>query len=347
MEVPSIFLDRILVEAAKNGSYDIHLSVGNQPVMRIDGSLQPLDKEEIITKESIGKIIDSFVSEEERQKLKKNKELTVVKTFANDLRFRISIFYQRNLPSLSFNYIPGIIRSLEELGLPENVKKLINLESGLLIVAGPNNSGKTSTANSLLEEINKNFKKYVITLEDPIEYLFINKKSIVEQRQVGQDVNTYVEGLEHCLSEDVDVVYIDEMNHEFSQAMPYVLELASGNSFVILEMNAENSIRTLEKILNNIDKKGSSEAIRYNLADVLVGIISQKLVPKRGGGQTLAIEIMMVNSPVKSLIREGKIYQLESIIQTSKDEGMISMDRSIEELMREGKIKEEGLRGDF
>jgi len=339
MEVPSIFLNRILAEVAKKGASSLHLSVGSPPVVRVDDKLSPLENEGIITVEILNKIIDSFLEEDEAKRLKEDKEIVVVKVFGGNFRFRVNIFYQKDLPSLSFNYIVTAVRGLADLPFPKQLKEKINLNSGLLVVAGPNDSGKTATAAAFLEEVNKNEKKYIITLENPIEYLFVNKKSIIEQRQIGRDVKSYVVGLKHCLEEDVDLVYIDEIKKEFDEAIPYILQLAAGNSLVILEMNAANSMRVIEKIFDSAKTKISPEAARFSLADVLVGVITQKLIPRLGGGLVMAYEILLVNSAIKSLIREGRIYQAESIMQTSREEGMISMEKSIDELVKSGVIQ--------
>jgi len=344
MEVPSIFLNRILAEAVKKGASSLHFSVGSQPVTRIDNELISMEKESILTSEWLDKIIESFISEEEAKKFREEKEVVVVKTFAGDFRFRVNIFYQKNLPALSFNYVPTVIRSLEDLKLPIAFREKISLNSGLLIVAGPNDSGKTSTAAAFIEDVNKKEKRYIITLEDPIEYLFVNKKSIIEQRQIGRDVKSYVAGLKHCLDEDVDLVFIDEIKREFATALPLILQLAAGNSLVVLEMNAANSIRVIEKILDAAKTAISPEAARFSLADILVGIIVQKLIPRLGGGLALASEILIINPAVKSLIREGKIYQLESTIQTSREEGMISLEKAVEELVRKGEVSAEEAR---
>ncbi|MDD5071928.1 MAG: ATPase, T2SS/T4P/T4SS family [Patescibacteria group bacterium] len=341
MEVPSIFLNRILAEAAKRRASSLHFSVGSQPIARIDDKLIPLEKESILTSELLNKIIGSFVGEDEAKRLQEEREIVVVKNFAGDFRFRVNIFYQKDLPTISFNYIPAVTRSLEDLKLPAAFKEKINLNSGLLIVAGPNGSGKTSTVAAFIEDLNQREKKYVITLEDPIEYLFLNKKSVIEQRQIGRDVKSYTAGLKHCLDEDVDLVYVDEMKKEFAAAIPLVLQLAAGNSLVLLEMNAVNSIRVIEKILDAARTTISPEAARFSLADVLVGIVTQKLIPRLGGGLALASEVLIINPAIKSLIREGKIYQTESIIQTSREEGMISMEKSIDDLLKKGEVSQE------
>lgn len=324
---------------AKKGASSLHLSVGSSPVVRIDDKLSSLENEGIITAEILEKISGSFLEEGEFKSLKEDREIVVVKTFGGNFRFRVNVFYQKDLLSLSFNFISTAVRGLADLPLPRQLKEKINLNSGLMIVAGPNDSGKTSTAIAFLEEVNKNEKRYIITLENPIEYLFVNKKSVIEQRQIGRDVNSYVDGLRHCLEEDVDIVYIDEIKKEFDDAIPFILQLAAGNSLVILEMNAANSVRVIEKIFDSAKTKISFEAARFSLADVLVGIITQKLIPRLGGGLAMASEILLVNSAIKSLIREGRIYQIESIIQTSREEGMISMEKSIDELVKKGDIQ--------
>ncbi len=285
--------------------------------------------------------MDLFLEKEEAEILEKEREITVVKNFAGDFRFRINIFYQKELPVLSFNYISSTIKRLEDLGLAKIFDKRISAHSGLIIIAGPNDSGKTTTAAAFIEDINNKEKKYIITLENQIEYLFVNKKSIIEQRQIGRDVDSLGKGLNYCLAEDVDLVHISEIKKDFDSVLPLVLELAAGNSVVLLEINAANSIRAIEKILNSLGQSISSEAARFSLADALLGIIAQRLIPSLGGGLALAKEILIVNSAVKSLIREGKIYQLESIIQTSREEGMISLERSVTELVEAGKINPE------
>lgn len=340
MEVPSIFLNRVLSEAAKRNASALHIVVGSQPLLRVNSQLLALEGEEIISTEMINKVLESFLTKLEIELLNKNKEITIVKSFGNNFRFRINIFYQKNLLSSSFFYISNIIKDVKSLKLPENLINMIKLNSGLFIVSGPSRSGKTTLAVAIIEEINKNYKKNIITLEDPIENIFINQKSIISQRQVGSDVDTFVSGLDYCLKQDADIIYISKDKKELDQSIPKILELASGNSLVILEVDADSSIRVIQKIINSglVDNR---EAIRYNLADVLLAIINQKLFPKVGGGMVTAYEILVANPAVKSLIREGKIFQLESVIQTSRQDGMISMDKSIEELIRAGEIRKE------
>lgn len=340
MEVPSIFLNRILAESAKKNASSLHLSVGSIPTIRDNGELFIMEGESIITADFINKITDSFIDDKEKQKLEENKEIVLVKEFAGNFRFRVNAFYQKKLLSLSFHFIPNSVKDLNSLGLPDVLHNLVKLNSGLFIIAGSKFSGKTTTISVLIEEINKNYKKRIVTIEDPIEHLFVSKKSIIEQRQIGQDVKSLLSGIQYCFEEDVDIVYIGEIRERFDEAMPLILDLASGNSLVIMEINSNTSVRVIEKILNPIKTKMGAEVARYNLADVLVGIVVQELVPRLGGGMVLANEVMTVNPAIKSLIRDGKIYHIDSIIQTSKKEGMITMNKSKEELIRSGEIKQ-------
>ncbi|MEI6597199.1 MAG: ATPase, T2SS/T4P/T4SS family [bacterium] len=342
MEVPSILLNRILSEMAKKNGSDLHLIMGSRPMIRINGEFAPLADQEMITAEVITKITETLLSQEEIVKLKEDRSAILVRNIAN-FRFRINIFYQKESLALSFHYISSVIRNFSDLGLPEVSRNFLKVEPGLLIFAGVYNSGKTSTVASFIEEINKTSAKNIVTIEDPIEYLFTSKQSLITQRQIGRDVNTVAKALDYCLNEDLDIVYINEIKDDevFNLALPKIFELASGNCLVVLEVNADSSERVLGKILDGISQKMSGEAARYNLADILVGVVVQKLVKRRGGDLILANEILLNNSAVKSLIREGKIYQLQNTIQTSKKDGMVSLSKSLADLIESGEVRRE------
>lgn len=344
MEVPSILLNRILSETAKKNGSDLHLTVGSPPMIRVNGQFAPLADQEIITSEILNKITETFLSQAEIVKLRETKGIVLVKNMAN-FRFRINVFYQKELLALSFHYISGVIKNFADLGLAEASHNFLKANFGLLIFAGAYNSGKTSTVASFIEEVNKTSAKNIVTIEDPIEYLFVSKQSLITQRQVGSDVNTVVEALDYCLNEDIDIIYVNEIKNEeiFNSAMLKIFELASGNCLVVLEINADSSERVLEKVLGGVSRNMSGEAARYNLADILVGVVVQKLVKRRGGGLILANEILLNNAAVKSLIREGKIYQLESAIQTSRKEGMISLEKSLANLIESGEVRREDI----
>ena len=347
MDSPIDFFKGLLLDMAKKNASSLHLVIGSSPLLRVNGRFITQSEELVVKKEDMDKIIHSFLTENELRVLEDKREIVLVKDFGENFRFRINVFYQKDNPSLSLNYISEGIVDLEKIGLPLNFKKSLERAVGLLLVAGPPSSGKTTTISSIIERINHDQRKYILTLENPTEKIFVNKKSIVVQRQIGKDVNSFVGGLKHCLDEDVDVVYIDEIREDFEVALPYILELASGNTLVILEVNAENSIRALEKILNVSCKNLSKESVHYMLADVLYGVIAQKLIPNRENGLSLAVEVLVSNFAVKSLVREGSIYQLETVIQNSGEEGMVSMEKSIKDLLMSGEIDRQDVSGDI
>lgn len=337
MEVPSIFLNRILSETAQKAGSDLHLAAGSPPMARINGQFSPLSGCDMVSSEMINKVAESFLSQDDILKLKESKSAVFVKNFSN-FRFRANVFYQKGLLSISFHYIPAVIKNFSDLGIGEAREDFLKQTAGLLIIAGTYNSGKTTTAASLIEELNKTKTLNIATVEDPIEYLFVSKKSLITQRQIGSDANTVSDALDDCLSEDVDVVYINEIKDEnaLNAAMPKIFDLAAGNCLVILEINADSVERVLEKILAGISEHMIPESARYNLADILIGVLVQKLVNRRGGGFVLANEILINNSAAKSLIREGKIRQLENVMQISRKQGMITMEKSVENLFNTG-----------
>ncbi len=340
MEVYNILFNRLLSETAKQKASDLHLSVGSPPVIRKDGQLLPLKEEKIIEQETLSRIINSFLEEEEKKTLEEKREITVVKILGGHFRFKINIYYQKKMIAASFRLIPEVIRDFSSLNLPPAVSNFSRLTSGLLLVSGPYGSGKTTTIGAILEKINTEFKKRIITIEDPIEIFFSSKNSIVEQRQVGHDMPNIIDGLKYCLSQEIDVLAVSEIKNNFSQSIPLILELASSNCFVILETGGDSTIRVVEKILEGYPSSRQDSA-RMLLADVLEGILIQKLLPKIGGGLVTALEVVIGTSAVKSVIREGKVKQIQTIIQTSGNAGMINMDKSLSELAREGQISRE------
>ena len=338
MEMSSVFLNKVLSDVASKHASGIHLAVGSVPMVKEGDKLFPIADEEVLTENKIQSILENFLKKEELQELQEKKELIVVKEFFDKFRFRVNVFYQKGFPTLAFHYISDKITDWDELDFSNLAKKVISFNAGLIIVTGPNNSGKSSTAASMIEKMNQEERKYIVTLESLVERSFVNKKSVVNQRQVGRDVSSYKDGLLNCLEEDVDVVYIGGIKEEFESNLHLILDLAAGNCLVILEMDTKNSIRTVEKILNIMQRKKSLESSCYMLADTLLAIFAQKLIPNKQEGLSLASEVLLVNSSIKSLIRDNKIYQLENMMQNFMDEGMMSMSKSIRELVNDGKV---------
>ncbi len=337
MEVYNILFNRLLAETAKQQASELHLSVGGIPVIRKDGRLLKLAGEKIIEQELLTQIINSFLEEEEKKILEEKRELITVKSLGGHWRFKINIYYQKNLLAVSFRLIGAQIRSLASLALPPVATNFTALASGLVVVAGPYGNGKTTTIGAMLEHINQGQPKRILTLENPIEMLLISKESVVEQRSIGRDVKSLLDGLRYCQQEDIDVLAISDIQEQFSEALPLVLEIAATNCLVLLEMSADTATRVIEKILNCYAAT-KIESGRMILADVLEGIIVQKLLAKNGGGMALAAEALVGTAAIKSVIREGKLKQIETIIQTSGDQGMISLTQALVNLVRAGEV---------
>jgi len=340
MEVYNILFSRLLSEAAKRQATDLHLSAGSVPVIRKDGRLIKLEQEKIIEQAALLQIVKSFLEEEDLRILEEKRELTTVKKLGGNFRFKINVYYQKNLLALSFRIISEDIKDFSTLNIPRAVINFTKLSSGLLIIAGPYGGGKTTTISAIIEYINKNSHKRILTIENPIEVMFISKQSVIEQRAVGHDVVSLVDGLQYCQKEDIDILVVSDIQNDLAKTIPLILDIASSNSLVIMEMNIDSTIRAIEKILGCYPPL-KAEAARTLFADVLEGIVVQKLIPKNGGGMSLATEILSGTPAVKSVIREGKIKQIESIIQTSGDQHMISMTQSLVNLVNNGEISRE------
>jgi len=343
MEVVSIFLNRILLAGKKKRVASLHLSAGQVPIVRIHNKLEELEGEDKVENDLLMGIIKSILLEDELAVLGEKKEVVISRDLAGELRFRINIFKQKSSYAISFYYVNKKVKTIKEIKLPDIISRIINQRSGLLVVAGSYGAGKTTTCGALVEEINTRRGGHIVTIEDPIENIFVRQKSLIEQRQIGRDVRTFDDALKYCLRDDVDTVYLSEIRNNFTHAFPLLVELASGNSLVILEINAPSSIQVIEKLINALESKYNEEAARFMLADTLLAVVVQRSFFKKSTGKAMAYEVMINNSAIQSLIREGRFFQLDNIIQTSRKEGMISMSKSIDDLIDSGIINEEDI----
>ncbi len=328
-------LGNLLRQVAELKASALHLSVGNPPIFRIDDQLKPLQTGANMTPQKMEKIALSFLDEEQQKQLKEEKEVVLTYSFEERARFKVNIFYQKGYLSVSLKYIPPVIKNIRDLGLPVIVERFSKLEKGLILVTGPFGSGKSTTIASLAETINQTRSEYIITIEKPIEYVFTNNKSIVEQRGVGRDTLSFEKALSSIPQEDVNVVMLSDM--EGMEVIEKVFTVVESGRLVLSAMNTDSAYKTLEKIINSFPVP-KQEQIRLQLADALEGVISQRLLPRVGGGKVVAPEILIPTPAVKSIIKEGSIYQINTILQTSREEGMVSLDRSLAELVKAGEV---------
>lgn len=334
----SITLNRILTTAAGWHASDLHLVVGNPPVLRVDGKLVNLDTETTCGPEFIDSVTATLLTEEQRQRLTEQKEVTVAFSLNPQVRFKVSAVYQRGSLAISLHFIPTNLKRLVDLGLPESVQQFASLTKGLVLITGSYGSGRTTTLNALVNEINQHRAANIITIEQPIEFQFVNDKSIIEQREVGRDALSAEQAIITASREDVDVIVVSEATNP--AVIAAMLEAAEASRLVISTMNTDSVLATIEKIMNSFpgDEAGK---IRGQLAAVLAGIVSQRLLPKVGGGQVAVAEVMVPSGPIRAVMRDGALVQLGNVIQTSRQPGTISFDRRLAQLVKDGMISSE------
>jgi twitching motility protein PilT len=331
-------LSQLLRDAVQKGASDLHLSANTAPHMRIDGVLAPLCGE-IPDRAGVKNLIYSILTDEQKAGFEKNKELDFAFTIQGLSRFRVNVFFQRGYVGAAVRMLPFKIMSFEECGLPVNVAKdFCNRQKGLVLVTGATGSGKSTSLASMIDYINANRNCHIMTVEDPIEYVHSNKKSIINQREVGVDTNSFSQGLKHMLREDPDVILIGEMRD--LETIEAALIIAETGHLVFATLHTSDSAQTINRIIDVFPSRQQAQ-VRTQLSFVLTGILSQQLLPRKTGkGRVLAVEILMANNALRSMIRESKIHQVYSIIQTGQKDNMRTMNQALFELCKKGDISE-------
>ncbi|MBI5765619.1 Flp pilus assembly complex ATPase component TadA, partial [Candidatus Falkowbacteria bacterium] len=273
----TIVIKNILTEAVKRGATDLHLLVGNAPILRINNQLVLMEESELITSEFMAEFINLLLDKAQQDELAKKKELILAYDFDKNLRFRVNIFYQKDLLSATMRYISAQAPTIESLGIGQEIVNLCKLKKGLILIAGPFGSGRSSTIAAIIENINQTRKEYIITLESPLEYIFTNKKSIIEQREIGRDAISFKDALNYFQEEDGDVLFLEELHDP--EIIPAVLEIARGSALVISSMSADSATHAVARILDSF-QSFDQERIRDLLSTALKAVICQKLVPK-------------------------------------------------------------------
>ncbi len=318
---------KILIE--RNGS-DLHLSANCPAHLRIDEKMVAVDAQ-VLTGAEVRELIYSILSPEEVEKFEKQKELDRSFEIEGLSRYRMNVFYQRGFVGTAIRAIPFQIMSFTECGLP--VKIITNLarkSKGLLLVTGSTGAGKSTTLAAMMDQINEERHCHIVTVEDPIEFIHANKMSVVDQREVGQDTRGFASALKHILRQDPDVILIGEMRD--LETIEAALTIAETGHLVMATLHTTDSVQTINRIID-VFPAYQQQQVRTQLSFVLQGIISQQLIPKVGGtGRVLGIEIMVANSAIRSMIREQKVHQIYSIIQTGQKDGMRTMNQSLYDL---------------
>lgn len=328
-------LQSFIEAVISQGGSDLHLVAGNHPIIRVSGNLVPLLSEPKLTPEDTMGLLSELLPADLKKRFLDRREADFSYAFADKARFRGNAYFERGSICVALRLIPRQIRTLEELRIPAIVNDFADKQQGFFLVVGPVGQGKTTTLASMIERINLTRTEHIVTIEDPIEYLYEDKKSVINQREVGIDTADFPSALASVFREDVDVLLIGEMRTP--ETISTAVTAAETGHLVFSTLHTNNAAQTIDRIIDSFPAAGQDQ-IRVQLAGSLIGIFSQRLVPRVSGGLVPACELLINNNAVQNLIRERRTHEINTVIETSAEEGMIDMNRSLAELVRAGEI---------
>lgn len=341
MEAKDLKIEQLLEETVRRNASDLHMQVGLQPYLRVDGALNPIAGSPIMDEPNMERLVYALLDSEQQQILLKDKEYDFSFSFGDVARFRVNAFRERGSLAAAFRLIPNRIPSLDELNLPQVVTSFSKYPRGLVLVTGPTGSGKSTTLAALIDRINAERAEHILTVEDPIEFMHKSKRSVVVQREVHYDTFSFSAALRSALRQDPDVVLIGEMRD--LETMQAAITIAETGHLVFATLHTNSAAQSIDRIID-VFPAHQQPQIRSQLANILMAVCSQRLIPKISGGRTIATEIMVANSAMRNIIREGKTTQLDAVIQTGIDQGMHSMDKSLADLVQKGQVTLEDAR---
>jgi len=314
---------------------DLHLLVGVPPMIRVNGVLNPVTGKEVLTPEEISHLVLSLVNEEQKEVLSINKELDFSFNFENQVRFRVNAYYQKGSLAAALRLISNKIPKIDELNLPEICHSFTQLRQGFILVTGPTGHGKSTTLAAMIDEIAQTRPAHIVTIEDPVEYVFNHQKAIVSQREIRADTHSWQIALRSCLREDPDVVMIGEMRDY--ETIASALTIAETGHLVFATLHTNSAAQTVDRIID-VFPANQQDQVRIQLSLTLEAILSQRLLPALAGGRIPATEILVATSAVRNAIREGKTQMIDTILQTSGELGMRTLEGDLTNLVKKGKI---------
>lgn len=328
-------IDDMLRLVVEKGASDLHISVGIPPIIRVDGQLLPTNYEKVTPQDS-QRLIYDILTDEQIQRFETTYELDFSYTLGRLSRFRVNVYRDRGNVAMAFRVIPSRIPTIRELGLPPVLEELTRLPRGLILVTGPTGSGKSTTLAAMINQINSERSVHILTIEDPIEYLHTHRFSVINQREVGQDTKTFANALRAALREDPDVILVGEMRD--LETMQMAVSAAETGHLVFATLHTNSAATSVERIVDSFPP-GQQEQVRLQLSNNLQAILCQQLLPRANQpGRICAMEIMTASPAIRNLIRENKAHQITSMIQTSANLGMQTMDQSLRDLYVRGLI---------
>lgn len=328
-------IETLLEECIRRHASDLHIQFGLPPILRVDGALIPIAGFPVLTELALKKIIFATLDEEQQKIFLKDKEFDYSFTFGDIARFRVNAFHERGKMAAAFRLIPNRIPSINDLGMPLIIETFANFPRGLVLVTGPTGSGKSTTLAALIDKINREKAVHILTIEDPIEFTHKSQRSVVVQREVHYDTYSFSIALRSALREDPDVVLIGELRD--LETIASAITIAETGHLVFATLHTNSASQSIDRIID-VFPAHQQPQVKSQLSNILMAICAQRLVPAVGGGRVAAAEILIANSAVRALIRDGKTYQLDTAIQTGADQGMQTMDRTLAKLVKTGVI---------
>ena len=333
-------LNQLLLLTINANASDLHLIVGIPPTIRVDGELQQLHDYPVLSSEQLQQLIFPILTPEQKEMILSNKELDFSIGFGGGAygdkgRFRVNLYFQRTYLSADFRLLPPKIRTLEELNIPAICHDFAKPRQGFVLLTGPTGHGKSSTIAAMVNEINLTRGAHILTIEDPIEYMYPKGKSIISQREIGNDTHSWAASLRAALREDPDVVLIGEMRDP--ETIAAALTIAETGHLVFSTLHTNSAAQSIDRIIDSFPAHQQNQ-VRMQLSLTLKAVVSQRLLPRQGGGRIPAVEVLIATSAVSSNIRDGRTHLIDSIIQTSSDIGMIPFDKSLAELVNNGDV---------
>jgi twitching motility protein PilT len=326
----SLSIDELLEQCAALGASDLHLTVGSAPVVRVRGKLEALDGAPELDPESTQSLLYRILSTEQQKKLEIERQIDLAHEVPGVARFRVNVYFQREALGAAFRQIPQGIKSLEELRLPQSLHELTTKPRGLVLVTGPTGSGKSTTLAALIDEINRTRSEHILTIEDPIEFVHAHKRCIVNQREIGVDARGFGEALRAALRQDPDVILLGEMRD--LETIATALTAAETGHLVFGTLHTQSAPGTIDRVIDVFPAE-QQEQVRVQLASTLQGVVTQALLPTADGvGRIAALEILFPDDAVRNLIRQGKVEQVYSVMQTNTTRGMQTLEQSLADL---------------
>jgi twitching motility protein PilT len=329
-------LNKLLTLTLERNASDLHLIVGEPPVIRVDSSLVRLEDYQILSQDAISDLLDVMLTPDQKKNYEQHSNLDFSYSFKDNTRFRVNAYRQQGMTSIAFRLVPNHIKTIEDLNLPPILRTMIEKRQGLILVVGPTGHGKSTALASMIGEINNTRADHILTIEDPVEFIHNPKKSVISQREVGTDTPDFPSALRAALREDINDVLVGEMRD--LDSVSAALTLAETGHLIMATLHTNDAAQSIDRIVDVFDAAQQPQ-IRGQLASVLIGILSLRLLPKIGGGRIPAYEIMLANHAIRNTIRENRIFEISNIIQTSSQDGMLPLDKSLASLVKQGIVE--------